>query len=69
MKKLSYQLASWPDEDVVVAEIYLGDKDIGHVARHGEKLELILYQEPGGHVTVDLEDMQQVLAAIRARLR
>jgi len=69
MSRLSYQLASWPDEEVVVAEIMFGDEDIGHVVRHGEKLELTIYREPGRHLTVDLEDLETVLAAIRQRLR
>ena len=69
MSKLSYQLASWPEEEIVVAEILLGDKDVGHVARHGETLELTLYRVPGEHLTVELEAMEQVLAAIRQRLQ
>ena len=68
MSKLTYQLASWPEEEVVVAEISLGNKDVGHVARHGEKLELTLYLEPGEHLRIELEDLEEVLAAIRRRL-
>ena len=69
MSKLSYQLASWPEEEVVVAEILLGDKDVGHVARHGKTLELTLYREPGEQLTVELDDMEEILAAIRQRLQ
>lgn len=69
MSKLSYQLASWPEEEVVVAEILLGDEDVGYVARRGQTLELTLYRVPGEHLTVELEDMEEVLAAIRQRLQ
>ena len=68
MRKLKYQLASWPDEEVVVAEISLGDEDVGHVIRHGDNLELTLYREAEQYLRVDMTELEELLQQIRRRL-
>ncbi len=68
MAKLSYQLASWPEEDVVVAEIFLDSEDVGHIARHGERLDFTLYRAQPHNLELEVSELEALLRAVRQRL-
>ena len=64
MSALRVVLASWPDEDELVAEIWSGDDYVGDVRRCGTGLRLTVTpsQESSG---LDLDEFLEVLAAAR----
>lgn len=46
--ELTVTIASVPDRDDVVAELWVGDEQCGEVSREGSTLRLELYARPGG---------------------
>jgi hypothetical protein len=63
MSGLRVVLASWPDEDELVAEIWSGDDYVGDVRRRGARLRLTLAPAPSAGEGLDLGDFLAVLAA------
>lgn len=56
-------LASWPDEDELVAEIWSGDRYVGDVRRRGARSLLTLASAVDADEALDLGDFLGVLAA------
>ena len=42
MSEVSYQMASWPDEDRLVAEVLVDDEIVAFVMRSGSETELTI---------------------------
>ncbi len=67
MSKLSVLLASWPDEDDLVAEIWLGDQYVADVKADGDVFVVTLC--PTKAVQVELDDLKEALETACRRLR
>ncbi len=65
--KLSVLLASWPDEDDLVAEIWLGDQYVADVKVDGDVFVVTLC--PTEVVQVMVDDLKEALEAACRRLR
>jgi hypothetical protein len=68
MLRARFQIASWPDEEGVVAEVLVGDADVGHVRARDGMLELTLYRDSSEDLRLDLADFIGVLSAVQAWL-
>lgn len=69
MSDLRVQLASWPDTDDLVAEIWRGDQYVGDVRADGESV-LVTFRsgEDAAPVQVELEDLKRALDEARRAL-
>lgn len=62
MSDLRVELASWPDLDDLVAEIWRGDQYVGDVKVDGDGFVVTFRSSEGGvPVQVGLEDLKQAL--------
>jgi hypothetical protein len=69
MRDLRVQLASWPDMDDLVAEIWLGDQYVADVKADGDTF-VVTFRSPGDAVPiqVELNDLKQALDEARRAL-
>ena len=66
---LTVEIASPPDRERIVAEIWLDDEMIAEVNAETEKLVVELYPRPDGTAwIVDFDDLERALGAARSRL-
>lgn len=71
MHTLRVTVASWAECDELVAELSVGDEDVGHLVfdRTSGKSLLVLHPSPSGaDWQNDLDDFEQALTQARARL-
>jgi len=68
MCALSYQLASWPDEEVLVGEILLHGEHVASVFRREDDFELAIYRRGESDLMLNMSDLESILAEIRTRL-
>lgn len=68
--KLTVEIASVPDRDNIVAEIWLEDEMIAEAIQDDNGICIVeIYQNPsGGAWKVDLEDLVQALSIAKSRL-
>lgn len=70
--QITIQLASLPDRENLVAELWYGDEQWGEVSRETEKLKLELYPKPSGESgkawTFELDEVLEKLQEARTRL-
>lgn len=69
MSDLEVLMASWPDEDELVAEIWRGDSYVGDVRRRRSQLLVNLRPSEGRSDDIDLDELLDALAHARARLQ
>ena len=69
MSELRVQLASWPDVDGLVAELWRGNQYVADVMRDGTTF-LVTFRSstPAAPVQVELEDLKRVLEQARRSL-
>lgn len=62
-------IASVPDRDELVAELWFGEQQVAELAQEGGRLLLQLYKPPSGkYWEFDYAPFAEALAAMRARL-
>lgn len=62
------ELASLPDRDEVVAEVWHGDEQLAEVRREVEATRVTLFLAQGGAWDFDLDELMSVLQRAKARL-
>jgi hypothetical protein len=67
MRRLTYQRASWPDEDELVAELMMDGEYVAHVLRRGGALQLTIYPRTA-EVRFNVTSLVRTLTEIPARL-
>jgi hypothetical protein len=67
VQSVRYQIASWPEEPEVVAEILIGDSDLAVLRKRSGSMELMLYPRADA-VEVDANSLIEVLLRARERL-
>jgi hypothetical protein len=66
---LTIQIASLPDRDDVVAEIWAGKDQLAEVRAQGNAVRVILFPSPGeGSWDLSLDDLVESLRIANARL-
>lgn len=61
--------ASWPDEEFLVAEIWMGEAYLGDVRRDREDNLVVSLRPTGGNLEgIPLEQLEAALSAINKRL-
>lgn len=70
MKQLTLNMASVPDKESVVSEIWFGDDQVAELSNESScKLVIEIYPPPEGGVwTFDLEDFHSILVRARDNL-
>lgn len=68
MGELEVLMASWPDEDDLVAEIWRGDSYVGDVRRRQSRLLVNLYPTDGSSDDIELGELLEAFARARSRL-
>ena len=67
--QLSILIASLPDREAVVAELWYGDAQFAELAQEGGSLTLEIYAPPDGKAwTLPFEDALESLQQARAKL-
>ncbi len=68
-EQLRVLYASWPDEEFLVAEIWMGEAYLGDVRRDREDNLLVSLRPSGGNLEgIPLEQFESALVAINERL-
>jgi len=69
MPNFSIEIASVPDRDEVVAELWFGSDQVAELSQDGGELTLQVFAAPSGHWEFAYEAFSDALGAMRARLR
>jgi len=71
MKQLTLQVASVPDREQVVSEIWFGNDQVAEVSNESfDSFVIELYAPPGGEAwSFDLEDFQSILSRAKDNLK
>lgn len=66
---ISIQIASLPDRENVVAELWSGDKQVGEVSKEGAQPEIEIYPNPdGGPWWFPVDELLEAIARARGNL-
>ncbi len=67
--RLTYTIASVPDRDYLVAELWYDDIMWGEIAQEGGRVTLEIYADPSGQPwSFDLAEVEELLAKARKDL-
>lgn len=69
MTELKVLMASWPDEDGLVAEIWRGDSCLGDIRWRQSQLFVNLCRSDGRSDDIELDELLDAFARARARLQ
>lgn len=64
----SIEVASVPDRDQLVAELWIGTEQVAELSQDGRTLILELYASRGGHWAFDFEKFVAAVSAMKERL-
>lgn len=65
---LSYRPENSPEEEILVSELLLDGQQVATVQRQGDELKLTFDWEDPEHLTLNVDDLEDLLGEMRARL-